>query len=52
MKYDLVLAELIVERSQNRTEVLQMTENQESNKGWLERFFNFLTPNDIKVVTR
>ena len=52
MKYDLLLAELIVKKSQNRTEVSQMNENQESNKGWLERFFNFLTPNDIKTATR
>lgn len=52
MKYDLLLAELIVNNSQNRTEVSQMTENQESNKGWLERFFNFLTPNEIKAATR
>lgn len=52
MKYDLLLAELIVERSQNRIEVSQITENQESNKGWLERFFEFLTPNDIKIATR
>jgi hypothetical protein len=52
MKYDLLLAELIVARSQNRTEVLRMTENQESNKSWLERFFEFLTPNDIKIATR
>jgi hypothetical protein len=52
MKYDLLLAELIVKKSQNRKEVPQMTENQESNKGWLERFFEFLTPNDIKVATR
>ena len=52
MKYDLLLAELIVARSQNRTEVSQTTENQESNKGWLERFFEFLTPNDTKIATR
>ena len=52
MKYDLLLAELIVEKSQNRTEVSQMTENQESNKGWLERFFEFLTPNDMKIAPR
>jgi hypothetical protein len=52
MKYDLLLAELIVARSQNRTQVSQMTENQESNKGWLERFFEFLTPNDIKIAAR
>ena len=52
MKYDLLLAELIVARSQARTEVSQTTENQESYKGWLERFFEFLTPNDIKIATR
>lgn len=52
MKYDLLLAELIVERSQNRTEVSQIAENQESNKGWLERFFEFLTPNAMKIATR
>jgi hypothetical protein len=52
MKYDLLLAELIVARSQNRTEVSQMTENQESNKSWLERFFEFLTPKDIYIATR
>ena len=52
MKYDLLLAELIVKKSQNRKEVLPTTENQESNKGWLERFFEFLTPNDIKIATR
>jgi hypothetical protein len=52
MKYDLLLAELIVARSQNRTEVSQTTENQESNKSWLERFFDFLTPTDIQVATR
>jgi hypothetical protein len=52
MKYDLLLAELIVKKSQNRTGVSRMTENQESKKGWLERFFEFLTPNDIKIATR
>ncbi|MES2520757.1 MAG: hypothetical protein V4585_21755 [Bacteroidota bacterium] len=52
MKYDFLLAELIVEKSQSRTEVSKMTENQESNKGWLERFFEFLTPNDINIATR
>jgi hypothetical protein len=52
MKYDLLLAELVVERSQNRTETSRKTENQESKKGWLERFFEFLTPNDIKVAIR
>lgn len=52
MKYDLLLAELIVKKSQDRKEVSQMTESQESNKGWLERFFNFLTPNDIKAAIR
>lgn len=52
MKYDLLLAELIVARSQNRKEVSQMTESQESNKGWLERFFEFLTPNDMKITPR
>ena len=52
MKYDFLLAELIVARSQNRTEVSQIAENQESNKGWLERFFEFLTPNDIKIASR
>lgn len=52
MKYDLLLAELIVEKSQNRPEVSQTTEKQESNKGWLERFFEFLTPKDINIATR
>lgn len=52
MKYDLLLAELIVKKSQNRKEVSQITENQESKKGWLERFFDFLTPKDIYIATR
>jgi hypothetical protein len=52
MKYDLLLAELIVKKSQHCKEVSQIAENQESNKGWLERFFEFLTPNDIKIATR
>jgi hypothetical protein len=52
MKYDLLLAELIVAKSQARTEVSQTTENQESNKSWLERFFDFLTPNDFHIATR
>ncbi len=52
MKYDLLLAELIVKKSQDRKEVSQTPENQESNKGWLERFFEFLMPNDIKIATR
>jgi hypothetical protein len=52
MTYDLLLAELIVKKSQKRKEVSQMTENQESNKSWLERFFEFLTPKDIYIATR
>ena len=52
MKYDLLLAELIVKKSQDRKKVSQIPENQESNKSWLERFFEFLTPNDIKIATR
>ncbi|PWK28655.1 hypothetical protein LV89_00860 [Arcicella aurantiaca] len=52
MKYDLLLAELIVKSSQNRTEESQIAESQESSKGWLERFFEFLTPNDINIATR
>ena len=52
MKYDLLLAELIVKKSQNRKEVSQITENQESKKGWLERFFDFLTPKDVYIATR
>ena len=52
MKYDLLLAELIVKKSQNRKEVSQITENQESKKVWLERFFEFLTPKDIYIATR
>lgn len=52
MKYDLLLAELIVEKSQYRTEFSQITESQESSKSWLERFFEFLTPNDINIATR
>ncbi len=52
MKYDLLLAELIVKNSQNRIEENQIAENQESSKGWLERFFEFLTPNDINIATR
>ena len=52
MKYDLLLAELIVKKSQNRTEVSQISENQDSKKGWLERFFEFLTPKDIYIATR
>jgi hypothetical protein len=52
MKYDLLLAELIVENSQNCSKESQITENQESSKSWLERFFEFLTPNDINIATR
>lgn len=52
MKYDLLLAELIVKKSHNRTEVPQISENQESKKIWLERFFEFLTPKDIYIATR
>ena len=52
MKYDLLLAELIVKKTQNRTEVSQITENQESKKGWLERFFEFLAPKDFYIATR
>ncbi len=51
MKYDLLLAELIVAKSQARTEVSKMSENQ-TEKSWLERFFNFLTPNDLNIATR
>jgi hypothetical protein len=51
MKYDLLLAELIVESTQNRKSVNQITESQESSKSWLERFFEFLTPNDINIAT-
>ena len=51
MKYDLLLAELIVKKSQHRTEVQKKSENQ-TDKSWLERLFDFLTPNDIKVAIR
>lgn len=52
MKYDFLLAELIVKSSQNRMQEMPIAENQESYKGWLERFFEFLTPNDINIATR
>ena len=51
MKYDLLLAELIVAKSQIRTEVSHVSENQ-TEKSWLERFFDFLTPNDLHIATR
>jgi len=52
MKYDLLLAELILKKSQNRKKVSQTTESQESKKGWLERFFEVLAPKDFHIATR
>jgi hypothetical protein len=41
MKYDLLLAELVVEKSQNRKEVSQRIENQESKKRLVRAFLYF-----------
>ena len=43
MYQNLLLAEIIVAKTQTRTKNNESSESQDS-KGWLERFFNFLTP--------
>ena len=51
MYQNLLLAELIVERSQARTKNMKSSESQDS-KSWLERFFNFLTPTEHYIATK
>ena len=51
MYQNLLLAELIVEKTQSRTKNIESSENQDS-KSWLERFFDFLTPNKHHIATK
>ncbi len=51
MYQNLLLAELIVEKTQYRTKNMESSENQDS-KSWLERFFEFLTPNEHYIATK
>ena len=51
MYQNLLLAELIVEKTQSRKKNMESSENQDS-KSWLERFFNFLTPNEHYIATK
>jgi hypothetical protein len=50
MKYNLLLAELIVEKTQNSNKSLGVSESQDSTKqtaNWLERFFAFISNNQV-----
>jgi hypothetical protein len=51
MYQNLLLAELIVEKTQSRTKNMESSENQDS-KSWLERFFDFLTPTENYIATK
>lgn len=51
MYQNLLLAELIVEKTQSRPKNMESSENQDS-KSWLERFFEFLTPTENYIATK
>ena len=51
MYQNLLLAELIVAKTQSRPKNMESSENQDS-KGWLERFFEFLTPPEHYIATK
>ncbi|MDR6559987.1 MULTISPECIES: hypothetical protein [unclassified Arcicella] len=54
MKYYPLLAEMILEESNSPKTNLKASENKsnDADKGWLERFFDFLTPSNIYVATK
>ena len=51
MYQNLLLAEMIVEKTQTRPKKRESSENQDS-KSWLERFFDFLTPTEHYIATK
>jgi hypothetical protein len=51
MYKNLLLAELIVEKTQARKKNMESSVDGDS-KGWLERFFDFLTPSDYYIATK
>ena len=51
MYKNLLLAELIVEKTQDRKKNMESSVSDDS-KSWLERFFDFLTPNDYYIATK
>lgn len=51
MYQNLLLAELIVKKTQPHAKKVESSENQDS-KNWLERFFEFLTPPEHYIATK
>lgn len=52
MKYNLLLAELILEESKSRKTNLRTSKSNDVRKSWLERFFDFLTPSNIFIAAK